>query len=90
VLLAVKDGQWLVQEIDRPQPSVYSPVEGVRVGGFLFSQRFSVEKLVSEFNLRWFWQAFMQYRRLVGEVLLASFFIQLLALVTPFFPGRGR
>jgi subfamily B ATP-binding cassette protein HlyB/CyaB len=44
-----------------------------------------VEKLVSEFNLRWFWQAFMQYRRLVGEVLLASFFIQLLALVTPFF-----
>lgn len=40
---------------------------------FLFSQRFSVEKLANEFNLRWFWQAFMQYRRLVGEVLLASF-----------------
>jgi subfamily B ATP-binding cassette protein HlyB/CyaB len=91
VLLAVKDGHWLVQEIDRPQPSVYSPVEGARVGGFLFSQRFSVEKLANEFNLRWFWQAFMQYRRLVGEVLLASFFIQLLALITPpFFPGCGR
>ncbi|HHT0207207.1 TPA: ABC transporter transmembrane domain-containing protein [Raoultella planticola] len=85
VLLAVKDGQWLVQEIDRPQSSVYSPVEGARVGGFLFSQRFSVEKLANEFNLRWFWQAFMQYRRLVGEVLLASFFIQLLALITPLF-----
>ncbi|EPY1566079.1 type I secretion system permease/ATPase [Raoultella planticola] len=85
VLLAVKDGQWLIQENDRPQPSVYSPVEGARVGGFLFSQRFSVEKLANEFNLRWFWQAFMQYRRLVGEVLLASFFIQLLALITPLF-----
>ncbi|QFG76739.1 hypothetical protein DMB90_11980 [Raoultella planticola] len=72
VLLAVKDGQWLVQEIDRPQPSVYSPVEGPG-SAVLFSQRFSVEKLANEFNLRWFWQAFMQYRRLVGEVLLASF-----------------
>ncbi|HHG8773257.1 TPA: type I secretion system permease/ATPase [Raoultella planticola] len=85
VLLAVKDGQWLVQENDRPQPSVYSPAEGARIGGFLFSQRFSLEKLASEFNLRWFWQAFMQYRKLVGEVLLASFFIQLLALITPLF-----
>ncbi len=37
------------------------------------------------FGLRWFLPALLKYRRLFIEVLVASFFIQLLALVTPLF-----
>ncbi len=37
------------------------------------------------FGFRWFLPALLRYRRLFGEVLVASFFVQLLALVTPLF-----
>jgi subfamily B ATP-binding cassette protein HlyB/CyaB len=37
------------------------------------------------FNLRWFIPSLKKYRRLFGEVLVASFFLQLFALVTPLF-----
>lgn len=37
------------------------------------------------FNLRWFLPALLKYRRHFAEVLIASFFIQLFALVTPLF-----
>jgi subfamily B ATP-binding cassette protein HlyB/CyaB len=35
------------------------------------------------FGLGWFWQSLRKYRGLMGEVLLASLFVQVLALVTP-------
>ncbi len=38
-----------------------------------------------QFNLSWFVPAIFKYRRLLGEVLLASFFLQIFALVTPLF-----
>ena len=37
------------------------------------------------FDFSWFIPAILKYRRLLGEVLLASLFIQLFALVTPLF-----
>ena len=37
------------------------------------------------FNLRWFVPSLLKYRRLFIEVLIASFFLQLFALVTPLF-----
>jgi len=37
------------------------------------------------FDIKWFIPAILKYRKLFAEVLLASFFIQLLALVTPLF-----
>jgi len=37
------------------------------------------------FNISWFLGAFQIYRRLLSEVLLASFFLQVFALVTPVF-----
>lgn len=37
------------------------------------------------FGVGWFWQALRKYRGLMGEVLLASFFVQIFALVTPLF-----
>ncbi len=38
-----------------------------------------------EFNLSWFLPSLIKYRRLFGEVLIASFFLQLFALATPLF-----
>lgn len=38
-----------------------------------------------KFGVSWFWQALRKYRRLMGEVLLASLFVQIFALITPLF-----
>lgn len=85
VLLAIKEGQWLIQTIAGSKPEVFEPQLQHNYAGFLFTRRFSWENLEQEFNLSWFSRAFMRYKKLVGEVLLASFFIQILALVTPLF-----
>ncbi len=39
----------------------------------------------ARFDFSWFIPAILKYKRFLGEVLLASFFIQLFALVTPLF-----
>ena len=83
VLLAVRDGKWLIQGEEGAE--VLKPQHGIRYAGFLFARRLSMENIEREFNLRWFARAFMRYKKLLGEILLASFFIQLLALVTPLF-----
>ena len=37
----------------------------------------------AKFGFDWFWQALQKYKLLMGEVLLASFFVQIFALITP-------
>jgi subfamily B ATP-binding cassette protein HlyB/CyaB len=39
--------------------------------------------MVAGFGLPWFWKAMRKYKGLLGEVLLASFFVQIFALLTP-------
>lgn len=39
----------------------------------------------TKFNLKWFIPSLIKYKRLFGEVIVASFFLQLFALVTPLF-----
>lgn len=85
LLLAVKEGEWLIQRNMTASPERFEPDAGAHYPGFLFARRFSLERLTTEFNLRWFASAFWRYKKLMGEVLLASFFIQLLALVSPLF-----
>jgi subfamily B ATP-binding cassette protein HlyB/CyaB len=51
----------------------------------LMTRRASLSDLARRFDITWFLQAMYKYRRLLGEVLLASFFLQLFALVTPLF-----
>ncbi len=36
-----------------------------------------------KFGVAWFWQSLQKYKLLMGEVLLASFFVQIFALLTP-------
>lgn len=35
------------------------------------------------FGIAWFWQSLQKYKLLMGEVLLASLFVQIIALITP-------
>src|SRR4051794_20975636 len=49
------------------------------------ARRASLADVARRFDITWFLQAMHKYRRLLGEVLIASFFLQLFALVTPLF-----
>jgi subfamily B ATP-binding cassette protein HlyB/CyaB len=49
------------------------------------ARRASLADLGRRFDVSWFLQAMHKYRRLLGEVLIASFFLQLFGLVTPLF-----
>ncbi|UZE48468.1 type I secretion system permease/ATPase [Rhodopseudomonas sp. P2A-2r] len=51
----------------------------------LMARRASLADLARHFDITWFLHAMHKYRRLLGEVLIASFFLQLFALVTPLF-----
>ncbi len=51
----------------------------------LFARRAALSDLGRRFDLSWFLQAMHKYRWLLGEVLLASLFIQVFALITPLF-----
>jgi subfamily B ATP-binding cassette protein HlyB/CyaB len=52
---------------------------------FLAARRAGLGDLARRFDITWFWQAVKKYKRLLGEVLVASFFLQLFALVSPLF-----
>lgn len=43
------------------------------------------ESLQQKFNISWFIPSLVKYRKLFSEVLIASFFLQLFALITPLF-----
>ncbi|MDH4042030.1 MAG: type I secretion system permease/ATPase [Gammaproteobacteria bacterium] len=51
----------------------------------LTPRRSLLEGSTHRFNLHWFLPSLAKYRRLFGEVVVASFFLQLFALVTPLF-----
>jgi subfamily B ATP-binding cassette protein HlyB/CyaB len=51
----------------------------------LLASRASAAAELARFDFTWFVPAIVKYRRLLGEVLVASLFIQLFALATPLF-----
>jgi ATP-binding cassette, subfamily B, bacterial HlyB/CyaB len=51
----------------------------------LFTKRANLRLHDMKFDFTWFIPAMVKYRALLGEVLLASFFLQLFALLTPLF-----
>jgi ATP-binding cassette, subfamily B, bacterial HlyB/CyaB len=51
----------------------------------LFTRRIGLSELTRRFDVGWFLQAMRKYRRLLGEVLVASLFLQLFALISPLF-----
>jgi subfamily B ATP-binding cassette protein HlyB/CyaB len=60
--------------------------EDSRTGeAILFTKRNKLLAEFRKFDFSWFIPEILKYKKLLGEVLLASFFIQILALATPLF-----
>ncbi len=51
----------------------------------LITKRSIIPGVSGKFDISWFIPAILKHKKLLGEVLLASFFIQLFALITPLF-----
>jgi subfamily B ATP-binding cassette protein HlyB/CyaB len=62
---------------------VYAAISNGRL--ILCTRRAGLADLGGKFDFSWFVPAIIKYRKLLGEVLIASFFIQLFALITPLF-----
>lgn len=88
VLARFDDGQALVQYPDGAPGEVFSPEELMarwHGGLILFASRASLASDLAKFDFTWFIPSVVKYRRLLGEVFLVSFALQLFALVTPLF-----
>lgn len=78
----------LVQRPGCPKPEVLSLEEIKNESNnqlILLSLASNPNSTVREFNLSWFIPSLVKYRKMFGEVIIASFFLQLFALVTPLF-----
>ncbi|QQP97798.1 type I secretion system permease/ATPase [Lysobacter enzymogenes] len=78
----------LIHDLAQKRPLKLSRAEfAERYRGRLLqvASRASVLGELARFDFSWFVPAVVKYRRLLGEVLVVSFFIQLFALVTPLF-----
>ena len=84
----VGDGKALVQSPLSPRPTMMTQAEFEAVWDghlVLMTRRARLVDLSRRFDITWFLGAIHKYRRLLGEVLVASFFLQLFALVSPLF-----
>ena len=82
------EDQVLVQDPLLPRPTLMSrgDFEAVWDGRLvLMTRRAGLADLSRRFDISWFLGAIHKYRHLLGEVLAASFFLQLFALVSPLF-----
>ncbi len=88
ILARCDDGQALIHDPDSPRPETLTLDElHARWSGelILFTSRASLAGELAKFDFTWFIPAIVKYRRLLGEILLVSFALQLFALVTPLF-----
>ena len=84
----IGDGKVLIQDPTLAKPSTLSSDEFIDLWSGELVLATSRSRLAGEdrvFDISWFIPALVKYRGLLGEVLAASFFIQLLALITPLF-----
>ncbi len=82
------DDKALIQRAGAAQPEMISreSFEALWDGRLvLMTRRSALADLSRRFDITWFLGAIHKYRRLLAEVLLASFFLQLFALVSPLF-----
>lgn len=88
-IIAKTDGdQVLIQEADSMQPQLIDQqtLDLLWSGEvILITKRALLPGMSGKFDISWFIPAILKYKKLLGEVLIASFFIQLFALLTPLF-----
>ncbi|QDW36028.1 type I secretion system permease/ATPase [Bradyrhizobium sp. KBS0727] len=82
------DDQVLVQVPGEARPAFMTRAELLAIwdgGLILMTRRAGLSDVTRRFDITWFLGAIHKYRRLLGEVLVASFFLQIFALVSPLF-----
>ncbi|MBR0706653.1 MULTISPECIES: type I secretion system permease/ATPase [Bradyrhizobium] len=88
ILGKVVDDKLLVQRplSPRPEAITQAELEAIWSGDIiLMTRRAALTDLSRRFDIGWFVGAVHKYRRLLAEVLAASFFLQVFALVSPLF-----
>ena len=78
----------IVQAPDSPRPTLMTRAEFEAAWDgrlVLMTKRAALTDFTRRFDVTWFLGAIHKYRHLLSEVLLASFFLQLFALVSPIF-----
>jgi subfamily B ATP-binding cassette protein HlyB/CyaB len=88
VLARIVDDKVLIQDpaVGRPELIERAAFEARWSGRLiLIARRASLGDLTRHFDISWFVHSIFKYRRILTEVLVASFFLQLFALVTPLF-----
>lgn len=84
----VGDDKVVVQSTKTPRPELMTKddLEAIWDGRLvLMTRRANLAELSRRFDVTWFLGAIHKYRHQLGEVLVASFFLQLFALVSPLF-----
>jgi subfamily B ATP-binding cassette protein HlyB/CyaB len=82
------EDQVLVQVAGEARPAFMTRAELLAIwdgGLILMTRRAGLSDVTRRFDITWFLGAIHKYRRLLGEVLVASFFLQIFALVSPLF-----
>jgi subfamily B ATP-binding cassette protein HlyB/CyaB len=82
------DGKVLVQSPHSQRPALMTKAEFEAVSDrriVLMTRRAALVDMARRFDVTWFLGAIHKYRRHLTEVLVASFFLQLFALVSPLF-----
>src|SRR6266480_4353128 len=88
VVAKAAEDKVLVQSPLAPRPALLTRDELAAVwdgGLILMTRRARLSDITRRFDITWFLGAIHKYRHLLGEVLLASFFLQLFGLVSPLF-----
>jgi subfamily B ATP-binding cassette protein HlyB/CyaB len=88
VVAKAADDKVLVQLPLAPRPALMTRAELTAVWDgrlILMTRRAGLSDITRRFDITWFLGAIHKYRHLLGEVLVASFFLQLFALVSPLF-----
>ena len=88
ILGKVVDGKLLVQwpMVPQPETMTQAELEAIWTGDIvLMARRAALADLSRRFDITWFLGAIHKYRRLLGEVLVASFFLQVFGVISPLF-----
>jgi len=88
ILAQVRKDQALIQDPLQPRPATLTAEELQQHWNgrlILVTKRAGLPGTFRQFDFSWFVPFILKYKKLLGEVLLASFFLQLFALITPLF-----
>jgi subfamily B ATP-binding cassette protein HlyB/CyaB len=88
VVAKAEAGKVLVQDPLEERPSILAKSEFEAIWSaelLLITKRTGLRQQDLSFDFTWFIPAIVKYRKLLGEVLVASFVLQLFALLTPLF-----